>query len=180
MNYKTDHMLAKETASSKLSKRFAGFNSRGFDPLLPSSFLDVQVSGQKDGKVVLSVVLPADMIRSFVTFLESMSSLMCHADRLEEKANRETRPVDLDELAQADQLRADFEKRVCVLFHKQLNQGHDPKEAIKRTNKALKAENHPWATYETVKSTLSSCGELRRASQPVRKETPTRERTEGS
>lgn len=62
-----------------------------------------------------------------------------------------------------EQLQAEFHEKVCSLFDTFRAQGHDPKEATKRTNLALKAKNHPWATYEVIQGVLRKAGRFRKA-----------------
>jgi len=62
-----------------------------------------------------------------------------------------------------EQLQGEFLAEVCSLFDKFYTQGHDMKEATKRTNLALKARKHPWATFEVVQGVLRKAGRLRKA-----------------
>jgi hypothetical protein len=57
---------------------------------------------------------------------------------------------------------AEFSVEVCALFDGFRKQGFDMREATKRTNHALKAKNHPWATYEVIASTIRETGRLRK------------------
>lgn len=57
----------------------------------------------------------------------------------------------------------EFKIEVCALFDAFRSQGHDLRESIKRTNFALKAKQHPWATYEVVASVIRETGRLRKA-----------------
>ena len=61
----------------------------------------------------------------------------------------------------ADQLQEEFAKEVCSLFDGFRKQGLEVKEAAKRTNFALKAKNHPWATYEVVAGVLRDARRFR-------------------
>jgi hypothetical protein len=62
-----------------------------------------------------------------------------------------------------EQLQGEFLVEVCSLFDKFRGQGCDPKEATKRTNMALKAKKHPWATFEVVQGVLRKAGRFRKA-----------------
>ena len=62
-----------------------------------------------------------------------------------------------------EQLQAEFLTEVCSLFDKFRGQGCDPKEATKRTNMALKARKHQWATFEVVQGVLRKAGRFRKA-----------------
>ncbi|HET6420322.1 MAG TPA: hypothetical protein VFG19_09210 [Geobacteraceae bacterium] len=56
----------------------------------------------------------------------------------------------------------DFRDKCCTLFDDFKRQGFDTNESIKRTNFALKAVSHPWASYEVVSTTLRSAGRFRK------------------
>jgi hypothetical protein len=48
----------------------------------------------------------------------------------------------------------EFRQEVCALFDLFRDQGHDAIEATKRSNFALKARKHPWATYDVIAKVL--------------------------
>jgi hypothetical protein len=54
-----------------------------------------------------------------------------------------------------------FREDVCALFDDFRGQGLDVKEATRRTNFALKAKQHPWATHDVVSKALRDCGRFR-------------------
>jgi hypothetical protein len=56
----------------------------------------------------------------------------------------------------------EFSAQVCALFDGFRSQGHDARESAKRTNFALKAKKHPWATYEVVADILRQAGRFRK------------------
>lgn len=62
----------------------------------------------------------------------------------------------------ADNALAEFRKRVLLLFDGFRDQGLDMKEAVKRSNFALKAEKHPWATYEVIADIIRKTGRFRK------------------
>lgn len=62
-----------------------------------------------------------------------------------------------------EQLQAEFRNEVCSTFDDFVKQGCDPKEAAKRTNSALKAKNHPWASHEVVTGVLRKSGRFRKS-----------------
>ena len=63
---------------------------------------------------------------------------------------------------------AEFSAEVCALFDGFRSQGLDVREAAKRSNFALKAKRHPWATYETVADVLRKAGRFRKDRKGVR------------
>lgn len=60
-----------------------------------------------------------------------------------------------------DKLLVEFRKECCALFDGFRDQGFDMGEATRRTNFALKAKSHPWATYEVVAKAIRDCGRFR-------------------
>ena len=66
-------------------------------------------------------------------------------------------------LPSVDQMQADFRREVCTIFDAFRGQGQDLKQAAKATNFAMKAKNHPWATYEVIADVLRKAGRFRKA-----------------
>jgi hypothetical protein len=56
----------------------------------------------------------------------------------------------------------EFSAQVCALFDGFRSQGLDAREAVKRSNFALKEKKHPWATYEVVADVLRKAGRFRK------------------
>jgi hypothetical protein len=137
-----------------------GFGSLGFDPMHREAFLDVSVTHLQNDYVCLSVAIPSDLVRGFVLFLESMGGLIRTADRYTKRVMREAQPVDLDAEKAKDQYREQFEMQIENIFDQFVAQGTPARDAIKATNKAMKARQHPWANYETIRRILSSRGKL--------------------
>jgi hypothetical protein len=135
-----------------------------FNPLHPDCAVDFHVSGAKDGYVFLSIALPEGMTRAFVTLLESLVGLVRVIDVKSRAAiaQKKAAMVDPAELKKREDRQAAFRKRVCSLFDDFIAEGLEVNDAVKRTNQALKAKNHPWATYEMVKSTLRASGRFRK------------------
>ena len=155
----TPEMQANLPSPTRFQSR-TGLGSLGFDPLHRDAFLDLNVSHIQDDYVCLSVAIPADLVRGFVTFLESMGGLMKTADRYSKRVLREARPVDLDDQKAKEQYREHFEAQITNIFDQYVAQGTPARDAIKETNKAMKAQQHPWANYETIRQILSSRGKL--------------------
>lgn len=57
---------------------------------------------------------------------------------------------------------SEFSAQVFALFDDFRSQGHDARESAKRTNFALKAKKHPWATYEVIADILRQSGRFRK------------------
>jgi hypothetical protein len=140
--------------------------SRGFDPLHREAFLDVKVTAAKDGYVLLTVALPEGMTRGFMTFLDAMHGLMRCADQQAARALREAAPLDVQAMQQVEQLKGAFRTTICTRFDELSRQGVTSSEAVKRINAELKADGHPWAGHEAVRSILSTAGRFRKKASP--------------
>lgn len=136
--------------------------NRVFNPLSNDCQLSFHVSGVQDGFVCLSIALPEGMTRAFVTLLESFHGFFRCMDIKSRAAVAEKKIFDPAEKEKREKLQADFLNEVCTLFDGFISQGHEKKEAVKLTNKALKVKNHPWANHETVSSVLRSAGRFRK------------------
>ena len=142
-----------------------------FNPLSKEFMFDFEVSEIRDGYVVLSLALPEGMTRVFVAMLESMSGLFKFMDRkvkvaaAVEKSHQRT--IDPAVKAHTDKAREDFKNKVCDLYDGFMVGGHSSAEAVKLTNSALRANNHPWTGYEVVKSLIGSTGRFRKKKEVV-------------
>jgi hypothetical protein len=63
----------------------------------------------------------------------------------------------------AEQLQDEFRQLVCSTFDALTRQGCDSKEAVKRTNSALKERKHPWATHDVISHVLRQAGRFRKS-----------------
>ena len=136
--------------------------NRSFNPLHQDFLLDFRVAGARDGYVYLSIALPEGMTRVFVSMLESLHGFFRFIDLKSRAAVAESKPVDPAELIKRQQEVDALKNRICSVFDEFTDQGHPIREAIKRTNAALKAENHPWANHETVSAVLRAAKRLRK------------------
>jgi len=64
-------------------------------------------------------------------------------------------------LSDPEKLEVEFRETACSLFDGFIREGLDVKEATKRTNFALKAKKHPWATFDVVSKVLRDSGRFR-------------------
>jgi len=133
-----------------------------FNPLGRNPSLSFHVTGVQDGCVCLSVALPEGMTRAFVCLLESLQGLVRCIDVKSRAAAAEGKIVDPSERERRERFQTDFRDEVCSLFDDFISQGHESREAVKLTNKALKVKNHPWATHEAVSSVLRAAGRFRK------------------
>jgi hypothetical protein len=137
-----------------------------FNPLSKEFMFDFEVSEIRDGYVVLSLALPEGMTRVFVSMLESMSGLFKFMDRKVKVAaavqKSQQRTIDPAIREHVQDKQADFKNQACDLYDGFLAGGHSSAESLKLTNSALKAKNHPWASYDLVKSLIGSTGRFRK------------------
>jgi hypothetical protein len=133
-----------------------------FDPLHKECLLDFHVSGRGNGYVYLSFAMPEGMMRAFVSLLQSLHGFFRFAELKTRVAGIEAKALDPGEIEKRRLFREQFESEVCSLFDGFRSQGLDQKEAVKATNRALKAKNHPWANHETVSRVLRGAGRFRR------------------
>jgi hypothetical protein len=124
--------------------------------------LDYRVQRAKGGYVVLSIAMPEGMTRAFLSLLQSLHGFFRFAELKERVLKSEEKAVSPSELEKRQGIRTEFEQEVCRIFDELAGQGVDRKEAVKRTNQALKAKNHPWATHEAVTAVLRSAGRFRK------------------
>jgi hypothetical protein len=102
------------------------------------------------------------MTKAFVSFLESMTVFFRVLDIKSRSAAAQAKVHSSEEVGKVADLQAAFREEVLSLFDGFVSQGLDAKEAVKRSNFALKAQNNPWATYETVLSVVRAAGRLRK------------------
>jgi hypothetical protein len=136
-----------------------------FNGLDTPGHIDVQVAGFHQGLVQLSVVLPEELLNGFVQFFEGSFELFKASARktryLRIQQNVHKKADDLSERERIQKLQEDFDKKVCSIFDALRREGVGVREAIKKTNSALKAENYPHSTYELVICHLRAVGKLR-------------------
>ncbi|MEZ4599217.1 MAG: hypothetical protein R2940_05465 [Syntrophotaleaceae bacterium] len=140
--------------------RLVGDLSRTFNPLAREFELDTYVRPLPGDMVHLSVVLPQGMTRAFVALLESLVGFVRFVDRKVSIAEAEARAVVPDEIEKAREHREEFQVEVCRLFDGFIQGGLEEKEALRRTNQAMKEQKHPWAVLDLVRITLRDAGRL--------------------
>lgn len=143
--------------------RVLGDLNSSFNPLHRDFLLDFHVSGARDGYVFLTIALPEGMTRVFVSMLESMAGFFRFIDIKSRSAMSQAKAHDPGRRLAVEKSQADFQDQVCALFDDFTRQGHDRKTAVRLTNSALKGQNHPWASYETITQVLRSSGRFRKS-----------------
>ena len=142
-------------------RRLVGDISRTFNPLARDFELDTHVEQLPGGMVQVSVVLPQGMTRAFVALLESLTGFVRLVDHKSRCSAAEVKVIDPDEVENRRQAHETYRSQVCALFDGFTAEGCDRKEAVSRTNQAMKAKGHPWATLDLVSLTLRDAGRLR-------------------
>lgn len=139
-----------------------------FNPLHKDFLLQYQVSGVRDGLVLVTIALPEGMTKVFVDMLQNLAGFFRFIDIKARAASASARAtaslVDLTDLKRREDLQKDFRKEVCDLYDGFITQGYDRKQAVKLSNSSLKAKNHPWATHDTISTVLRSSGRFRKKS----------------
>jgi hypothetical protein len=135
--------------------------TRTFDPLHDDFDLDFRVQRVQNGHVVLSIAMPEGLLRGFVPLLQSLHGFFRFADLKSRIAKFEEQPISPAEIEERRAVQDGFRNEVCATFDALIGQGLERKEAVKRTNQALKANNHPWASHATVTDILRAAGRFR-------------------
>ncbi|MGE4579411.1 MAG: hypothetical protein AB7F21_07715 [Desulfuromonadales bacterium] len=143
-------------------RRLVGDIAQTFNPLGRDFALDYHVSKAQNGLVVVSVALPEGMTRAYMTLLESLTGFVRVIDNKAQGSFREVRVQSPSAISEAKRLQEAFTADICHRFDVLIGAGVPRNDAIKCVNDALKAEKHPWAGYDLVRSTLSAAGKLRR------------------
>ncbi|ACH39155.2 hypothetical protein Gbem_2142 [Citrifermentans bemidjiense Bem] len=153
--------LAPQSMTVDIDRALSQLNT-AFNPLHQDFALDFHVQGAKNGYVYLSIALPEEMTRFFVQLLESMHGFFRCMDIKARAAVAVRKAADPFAIMEAEERHEAFKEKVCSVFDAFRGQGMESKQAISRTNEALKAENCPWATYETIVGILRSSGRFRK------------------
>lgn len=141
--------------------------SRAFNPLHRDCLLSYHVKAISPEQVCMSVAMPADMLKSFTTLLESLGGFYRVVNYRTRSTMAEIKSHDLAEIAAGKDRIESFTNEVCMIFDELLKSGLDRRTALKQTNSALKAQNNPYATYYIVEKTLRATGRLRKEVKKV-------------
>lgn len=130
--------------------------------MIPSlSFLrdKLTVEALDDDQVAVTVVLPAELVRSYCFFLDSLVGFFRTTDRhckiARAQARLESR-CDLDQ--EAEKRKAAYRDRLVKSYDKYVAAGLNHQESIKRIISDLQKRSHPWRTREIVSTTLKAAG----------------------
>jgi uncharacterized protein (UPF0335 family) len=144
-----------------VERTIAGIN-QSFNPLHDDYVLDYHVQRVRDGRLILSIAMPEGMIQGFTSLLQSLHGFFRFAELKERISKYEEKAFAPGEVERRREFQTEFQQEVCRIFDELAGQGLERKEAVKRTNQALKAKKHPWATHEAVLSVLRSAGRFRK------------------
>ena len=123
---------------------------------LPCDVLSVR--NTEDGRVAVTVLLPADLVSTFCGFFRSISDLFqgiqrkTSADALHRRIHSE------QEAQRVSLLRSEYRARLVTSFDSYRLAGLDRHEAVKRVAADLRAESHPWSAVHLVRSELVAAG----------------------
>jgi hypothetical protein len=136
----------------------------------PLSFLHdkLTVKAVDDDRFSVTVVLPADLVRSYCLFLESLSNFFRFANRQGSIDKALVSSAELD--AEAEAGKAAYQDRLVHAFDAYTARGMARNEAIKQISADLRSENHPWRAADLVRKTLVAAGRGGRSGRPRRGE----------
>jgi hypothetical protein len=137
-------------------------SASAFNPLHPGCLVDYHVSAPRDGFVMVTVALPDGMLRAFVTLLDSLTGLVRFIDHKGRSAASSARAIDLDTVAERERVGLEIRATVEKVFDGHIETGASVLDALKWTNRDLKAQGHRWASYHVVQGLLSPSGRLRK------------------
>lgn len=123
--------------------------------------LDVSNAVFKDGMVEVSITIPHGLLKSFVQLMGSLEGFFKHVSYKTRLAKEKADAKSPEEIERRATFRKDFYADVVRVYDEFLAQGLESKEAVKATNKALKAQEHPWANDYLVRKVLSESGKFK-------------------
>ncbi|MDT8420734.1 MAG: hypothetical protein RQ754_09905 [Desulfuromonadales bacterium] len=106
----------------------------------------------------ITVTLPAEPFYQFVQLLESFSGFARIINRHARLARIKELRRDNAQKKQHEESLARYHTLLIVLYDKYTAQGLKRLDAIKRICKDLKAEDHPWASFDLVRPSLIEAG----------------------
>lgn len=136
--------------------------NRTFNPLHRDQIFQFRVLGVRDGYAFVTFALPVGMTRAFTSLLESLYGLFRFVDFKAKCQAREDQPLSPAEVFDTLERQELFRNDVLRIFDELVSQGVEVKEAVKRTNRAMKEQKHPWATHDLVSRVLSSSGRFKK------------------
>ena len=105
--------------------------------------------------------MPEGLLKSYVTLLESLQGLFKFMSVKTKYARAELKAYDPVEIERRKKFNDDFVQDVLEAYNGFIALGHPVKKSISLSNSALKAQKHPWATYDQVFPVLSENGRFK-------------------
>ena len=136
----------------------------GFNPLHEDPLIRFHVMGTRGDFVFLTLAIPKGMLRAFTSLLDNLAGFFRFMDNKTRGVLIQEKLADLNEIEKARKVQTDFSEKVCSLYDGFIAHGLTQKEAVKRTNWALKDEKHPWANRDSVLDVLRAAGRFKKGS----------------
>lgn len=129
-------------------------------PPLPILRDALSVTPLENGRVAVTVELPAELLRDYCQLLEALSGFFHVAKRRAVFAHAEQRAASLAADQQITRVRQAYRDRLAASFDSYAALGLSRLEAVKRVAADLRAESHPWAYVDPVRSELVAAGRV--------------------
>jgi hypothetical protein len=139
---------------------------------LPPSFLRdrLEVKALDDDLVAVTITLPAELVKDYCRFLDSLASFFSTVKNKSTIAQAHAKAAFRALDQKAEETLAAYRTRVVSAFDRHTAQGLGRKDAIKAIAAELRAENHPWRSPDLVRATLVEAGRSGRPGRPRRGE----------
>lgn len=116
------------------------------------------VEALDDDQVSVTVVLPAELVKSYCFFLDSLVGFFHTTDRHCKIARAQARFNSPGIDKEAEARLAAYRDRLVKAYDEYTAKGLNRKAAIKQIAADLRAKNHPWRTIDAIRSTLIAAG----------------------
>jgi len=136
----------------------------GFNPLHEDPLIRFHVVGAREDFVFLTLAVPKGMMRVFTSLLDNLAGFFRFMDNKTRGVLIQEKLADLAEIEKGRKAQADFSEKVCSFYDGFIAHGLTQKEAVKRTNWALKEEKHPWGNRDSVLDVLRAAGRFKKRS----------------
>lgn len=160
---RASHPVAGSVSKLEINMDQLLFNlNSAFNPLHRDCLVDYHVQAVDTRNICMSVVMPNEMLHSFSLLLESMGGFFRLANNKARSSSAVVKAHDLGEMAKREETINFYKKEVVELYDSFTSQGHDRKDALKLTNRALRAKEHPWSSTYIIEKVLRSAGRFRK------------------
>lgn len=136
-------------------------------PPISRMFLDqVTVKAAENGLLAVTVELPADLVRDYCRFLESLAEFFHRVDRQRMVVAAERRAAALALDPELDRSIADYRQRLVAAYDAYTATGLNRQQAIKNIAADLRRDSHPWCTVDVVRCAMIEAGRGGRPGRP--------------